>query len=430
MKSCLKSVFLNVFALVDCNNFYASCERIFQPSLEGKPIAILSNNDGCVIARSNEAKALGLPMGAPAHHYHSFFNQHNVKVFSSNYPLYGDMSRRVMDVLKQFTPLVEVYSIDEAFLQFEGFEHYDLEAYAQQIQKRVRKWTGMPVSIGLGPSKALAKVANRVAKKFIYRTNGVYVIDSEEKRIKALKWLAIGDVWGIGHRHNKRLVLRNVHTAYDFTQLSDAWVRKEMSVVGLRLKHDLLGKSSIPLEMVSAPKKAIATTRSFESLIDKFQELRERISTFAGLCAEKLRKQNSRCHALVVFVRSNPFMPNMPQYRNSTMIHLPFATNSSLTLSKTALQGLDLIYKSGISYKKAGVMVTGIVPEDTYQMTLFTYENPKHQALMKRIDYLHKRFGPHKIKIANQDLNRTYKMRQAHLSPRYTTDVRDVIRVR
>jgi len=425
-----KSVFLNVFGLVDCNNFYASCERIFQPSLEGKPIAILSNNDGCVIARSNEAKALGLPMGAPAHQYNSFFNQHNVKVFSSNYPLYGDMSRRVMDVLKQFTPLVEVYSIDEAFLQFEGFEHYDLEEYARQIRKRVRKWTGMPVSIGLGPSKALAKVANRVAKKFADRTGGIYVIDSEEKRIKALKWLAIGDVWGIGHRHNKRLVLRQVRTAFDFTQLSDAWVRKEMSVVGLRLKHDLLGKSSIPLEMIAAPKKAIATTRSFESLIDDYQELRERVSTFASLCAEKLRQQNSRCHAVYVFVRSNPFMTDLPQYRNSTMISLPFATNSSLTLSKTALRGLDLIYKSGISYKKAGVMVTGIVPEDAYQMTLFTYENPKHQALMQRIDYLHKRFGPHKIKIANQDLNRTYKMKQAHLSPRYTTDVRDVIRVR
>ena len=206
-----------MFGLVDCNNFYASCERIFQPSLEGKPIAILSNNDGCVIARSNEAKSLGLPMGAPAHQYNSFFNQHKVKVFSSNYPLYGDMSRRVMDVLKQFTPLVEVYSIDEAFLQFEGFEHYNLEEYAREIKKRVRKWTGMPVSIGLGPSKALAKVANRVAKKFADCTGGVYVIDSEEKRVKALKWLAIGDVWGIGHRHNKRLVLRQVHTAYDLS---------------------------------------------------------------------------------------------------------------------------------------------------------------------------------------------------------------------
>ena len=418
-----------MFGLVDCNNFYASCERIFQPSLEGKPIAILSNNDGCVIARSNEAKALGLPMGAPAHQYNSFFNQYKIKVFSSNYPLYGDMSRRVMDVLKQFTPLVEIYSIDEAFLQFEGFENYDLEEYARGIKKRVRKWTGMPVSIGLGPSKALAKVANRVAKKFTNRTGGVYVIDSEEKRIKALKWLAIGDVWGIGGRHNKRLVLRQVRTAYDFTQLSDTWVRKEMSVVGLRLKHDLLGKPSIPLEMIAAPKKAIATTRSFESLIDDYQELRERLSTFASLCAEKLRQQNSKCHALVVFLRSNPFMTNLPQYRNSTMISLPFATNSSLTLSKTALHGLDLIYKPGISYKKAGVMVTGIVPKKIYQMTLFTYENPKHQALMQSIDYLHKRFGQHKIKIANQDLSRTYKMKQAHLSPRYTTDVRDVIRV-
>ena len=382
-----------------------------------------------MIARSNEAKSLGLPMGAPAHQYNSFFNQHDVKVFSSNYPLYGDMSRRVMDVLKQFTPLVEVYSIDEAFLQFEGFEHYNLEKYSWEIKKRVRKWTGMPVSIGLGPSKTLAKVANRVAKKFADRTGGVYVIDSEEKRVKALKWLAIGDVWGIGHRHNKRLVLREIHTAYDFTQLPDAWVRKEMSVVGLRLKHDLLGKSSIPLEMIAAPKKAIATTRSFESQIDNYQELRERVSTFASLCAEKLRKQNSRCHALIVFVRSNPFMPDLPQYRNSTMISLPFATNSNLTLSKTAIYGLDLIYKSGISYKKAGVMVTGIVPEDAYQMTLFSYENPKHQTLMQHIDYLHKRFGPHKIKIANQDLSRTYKMKQVHLSPRYTTDVRDVIRV-
>jgi DNA polymerase V len=198
----------------------------------------------------------------------------------------------------------------------------------------------------------------------------------------------------------------------------------------LRLKNDLEGKASIPLEMTAAPKKAIATTRSFESLIDDYQELRERISTFATLCAEKLRHQNSRCHAIYVFVRSNPFMPNLPQYRNGTMISLPFATNSSLTLSKSALHGLDMIYKSGISYKKAGVIVMGIVPEDTHQLTLFEYENPKHQALMQRIDYLHKRFGPHKIKIANQDLSRTYKMRQAHLSPRYTTDVRDVIRVR
>lgn len=419
-----------MFALVDCNNFYASCERIFQPTLEGKPIAILSNNDGCVIARSNEAKALGLPMGAPAHKFSSFFKQHNVQVFSSNYPLYGDMSQRVMEVLRQFTPELEVYSIDEAFLHFEGFDQYDMNAYAQQMRKRVRKWTGMPVSIGLGPSKGLAKVANRVAKKFADKTNGVYVIDSDEKRIKALKWLPIADVWGIGKQHARRLAFNEVKTAYDFTQLSDEWVRKHMSVVGLRLKKDLEGTASIPMELTAPAKKAIATTRSFETLIDSYEEMRERISTFATLCAEKLRAQGSSCHAVYVFVRSNPFMPDLPQYRNGTLLGMPFATQSSLSISKYALKGLEQIYKSGIQYKKAGVMVTGIVPKTAQQLTLFDGEDSRHDALMQQIDSLHRKFGPHKIKLANQDLNRTFKMKQAHLSPRYTTDIQDIITVR
>ena len=419
-----------MFALVDCNNFYASCERIFQPTLEDKPIAILSNNDGCVIARSNEAKALGLPMGAPAHKFASFFRQHNVRVFSSNYPLYGDMSQRVMDVLRQFTPEVEVYSIDEAFLHFEGFQHYDMEIYAQQMRKRVHKWTGMPVSIGLGPSKGLAKVANRIAKKFAAKTNGVYVIDSEEKRIKALKWLPIADVWGIGRQHARRLAFNNIETAYDFTQLSDDWVRKHMSVVGLRLKKDLEGTATISMELVASPKKAIATTRSFEFLIDSYEEMQERISTYATLCAEKLRKQRSNCHAVYVFVRSNPFMPDLPQYRNGTLMAMPFASQSSLTISKYALKGLERIYKNGIQYKKAGVMVTGIVPKNAQQLTLFDKEDARHDALMQRIDHLHRKYGPHKIKLANQDLNRTFKMKQAYLSPRYTTNINDIITVR
>ena len=419
-----------MFALVDCNNFYASCERIFQPLLANKPIAILSNNDGCVIARSNEAKALGLPMGAPAHKFASFFRQHDVQVFSSNYPLYGDMSQRVMEVLRQFTPELEVYSIDEAFLHFDGFGTYNMEDYGQQMRQRVGKWTGMPVSIGFGPSKGLAKVANRVAKKFADRTNGVYVIDSEEKRIKALKWLPIADVWGIGKRHAKRLALNGTQTAYDFTQLSDEWVRKHMTVVGLRLKKDLEGKASIPMELTASPKKAIATTRSFESLITSYEEVRERISTYATLCAEKLRKQGSSCHAVYVFVRSNPFMPDLPQYRNGILLGMPTASQSSLTISKYALKGLEQIFKSGIEYKKAGVMVTGIVPKVTQQLALFDEEDPRHNALMQHIDQLHRKYGPHKIKLANQDLKRTFKMKQAHLSPRYTTDILDIITVR
>ena len=421
---------MSVFALVDCNNFYASCERIFQPLLANKPIAILSNNDGCVIARSNEAKALGLPMGAPAHKFASFFRQHDVQVFSSNYPLYGDMSQRVMEVLRQFTPELEVYSIDEAFLHFDGFGTYNMEDYGQQMRQRVGKWTGMPVSIGFGPSKGLAKVANRVAKKFADRTNGVYVIDSEEKRIKALKWLPIADVWGIGKRHAKRLALNGTQTAYDFTQLSDEWVRKHMTVVGLRLKKDLEGKASIPMELTASPKKAIATTRSFESLITSYEEVRERISTYATLCAEKLRKQGSSCHAVYVFVRSNPFMPDLPQYRNGILLGMPTASQSSLTISKYALKGLEQIFKSGIEYKKAGVMVTGIVPKVTQQLALFDEEDPRHNALMQHIDQLHRKYGPHKIKLANQDLKRTFKMKQAHLSPRYTTDILDIITVR
>ena len=202
-----------MFALVDCNNFYASCERVFQPQLNNKPVAILSNNDGCVISRSDEAKALGLPMGAPAFKYEAFFKANRIRVFSSNYPLYGDMSSRVMNILAQFTPDIEVYSIDEAFLKFEGFEHFDLNTYGLQIRQRVLKWTGIPTSVGIAPTKALSKVANKVARKFPKQTNGVYVIDSEEKRLKALKWLKIEDIWGIGYAHQKRLKAKQCKTA-------------------------------------------------------------------------------------------------------------------------------------------------------------------------------------------------------------------------
>jgi DNA polymerase V len=269
-----------------------------------------------------------------------------------------------------------------------------------------------------------------VAKKFADRTKGVYVIDSDEKRIKALKWLPIADVWGIGRRHAKRLALNGTQTAYDFTQLSDEWVRKHMTVVGLRLKKDLEGKASIPMELTASPKKAIATTRSFEQLIHSYEALRERISTYATLCAEKLRAQGSSCHAVYVFVRSNPFMPDLPQYRNGILLGMPTASQSSLTISKYALKGLEQIFKSGIEYKKAGVMVTGIVPKVTQQLALFDEEDPRHNALMQHIDQLHRKYGPHKIKLANQDLKRTFKMKQAHLSPRYTTDIHDIITVR
>jgi DNA polymerase V len=228
-----------MFALIDCNNFYASCERVFQPQYEGKAVVILSNNDGCVIARSNEAKALRIPMGAPAFKFRNEFKKHNIKVFSSNYPLYGDMSNRVMKILETYTPNVEIYSIDEAFLKFEGFDHFDLFTMGLKMRKQVRQWTGIPVSVGLAPTKALSKIANKIAKKFDQKTQGVYCIDSNEKRLKALKWTPIGDVWGVGRQHAKRLEAMQVKTALDFVNLSDEWVKKHMSILGLRLKKDL-----------------------------------------------------------------------------------------------------------------------------------------------------------------------------------------------
>ena len=380
-----------MFALVDCNNFYASCERVFNPKLDKKPIVILSNNDGCVISRSNEAKALGIPMGAPAFKYDPIFKKNKVHVFSSNFPLYGDMSSRVMNILSAYTPNIEVYSIDEAFLEFTGFDNYDLEEYGKEMRKKILKWTGIPVSIGFAPTKALAKVANRISKKFDKKTKGVYAIDSEGKREKALKWLKIEDVWGIGYKHAARLKSYKINRAYDFIKLPDEWVRKQMSVVGLRLKKELEGESVLSLEEKRSPKKAIATTRSFEKNLTCFEDLKERISTFSICCSEKLRSQKSNCNSIYVFVKSNRHQKNKSQYRNGIVMTLPYGSNSSITISKYAVEGLKKIYKKGIEYKKAGVVVLGLVPNSKMQLNIFEKEDPKHQILMKTLDYNKKR---------------------------------------
>ena len=418
----------NMFALVDCNNFYASCERVFNPSLRQKPIAILSNNDGCVIARSDEAKALGLPMGAPAFKFKAFFKANNVQLFSSNYALYGDMSSRVMRILEQFSPEVEVYSIDEAFLKLNGFEDYDLNVYGSEMRQRVLSWTGIPTCVGIAPTKALSKVANKIARKFPKETGGVYVIDSEEKRIKALKWTQLKDVWGIGSALHKRLSEKHCKTAYDFVQLPDMWVRKTFSITEWKLKKDLEGISKIETETIKN-KKAIATTRSFESAINDIEDLKERISTFACRGAEKLRKQGSSCHMMLVFLRSDYHNKNTAQHRASVVVNIPFPTNSSLTLSSNAVNAITSIYKKDIKYKKAGVILTGIVPTDNHQLQLFEHEHPKHLPLMRTIDFINKKYDTPKLKLANQDLKSTWKMRQNHLSPQYTTNFKDIITV-
>jgi len=418
-----------MFALVDCNNFYASCERVFQPKLRNKPIVVLSNNDGCVIARSNEAKPF-IPMGAAAFEYKEIFEREKINVFSSNYALYGDMSNRVMTLLAEFSPDIEVYSIDEAFLKFEGFDaHFDLNEHGKQIRYRVTKGTGIPISVGIAPTKALAKVANKIAKKFSERTGNVYVINTDEQRIKALKWLLIGDVWGVGRQHEKRLEKLGVKTAYDFTLLTEQWVRKNMSVVGVRLLLELQGKSVLEMDVPSS-KKNIACTRSFDKNYSDYETISERVATFAVTCAAKLRKQKSCCNAIMIFIHSNYHRKDLPQYSKNIVINLPFPTNSSIELAQFAAIGLKKIFKKGIAYKKAGVIVMNFTPEAIQQTTLFETSNPKHKPIMDVMDSINKSIGKIKIKLASQDPDRTWKMRQEKLSPRYSTRISEAIKIK
>jgi len=421
-----------MYALVDCNNFYASCERVFQPQLNGKPIIILSNNDGCIISRSQEAKAAGVPMGAPEFKIRELIKEKNIKVFSSNYPLYGDLSNRVMKILEGFTPNVEIYSIDEAFLNFDGMPIADFHNYGLQIKNRVQKWVGIPTCIGFAHTKALSKVANRIAKKFQQRTQGVYVIDTDEKRIKALKWTKIEDVWGIGRRLTKKMMAHNILTAYDFTKPQhEAWIRKQMGVIGMRLKYELEGKSVLELEPIREQKKSIATTRSFPKQISDFDDLRERIATFSAVCAEKLRKQKSCCQTIIVLLVIDKHKYQSQKYYFNKAITLSFATNSTLTISNAAITILKELCSGyeGVKFKKAGVIVTELIDENKKQLQLFEEENPKHLALMKVMDYLNTKIGDRKVKLATQNLSLTWNMNQNHLSPRYTTRFKEILEI-
>ena len=294
-----------MYGILDCNSFYASCERVFNPSLINKPIVILSNNDGCVISMSEEAKPF-VTMTGEAYKLEKIFTKHGIQVFSSNYSLYGDLSTRVMSILNQFSPEVEVYSIDEAFFTLDHINKEELEVKVLDLRDKIEKWIGLPVSIGVAPTKSLSKVANKIAKKFPIRTKGVYIISNEEQRIKALKWTETQKIWGIGWSLSKKLKEQNVRTAYEFTLLSDEFIKKRFSVVELRLKRDLLGEPTIYFEKVRL-KKNIATTRTFEYALTNYDSIKERIATFANACAEKIRKQKSECSYLYVFLKTSKY---------------------------------------------------------------------------------------------------------------------------
>ncbi|AHM60356.1 DNA repair nucleotidyltransferase/DNA polymerase [Flammeovirgaceae bacterium 311] len=422
-----------MIALVDCNNFYVSCERVFDPGLNGKPVVVLSNNDGCVISRSQEAKDLEIWMGAPAFQIRELVEQHQIKVFSSNYTLYGDMSGRVMQTLRTFSPNVEVYSIDEAFLDASGLPAgalpQDLTDWGQLLRATVRKNVGIPVGVGIGPTKTLAKVANWIAKKHRdYKKWGVFVLN-EENREEVLEYFPIEEVWGIGRKHAERLKEKGATTALKFTELPESWVKRHMSVVGQRLQRELKGISCLSLELMAQAKQNICTSRSFAEMLEDVELIREAVSTHASRCAFKLRRDGSCAGAITVFLHTNRFKVNDLQYANAQTLLLPQASADSRVLVKAAMKGLGMIYKKGYRYKKAGVIVSQIVPRQQVQQDLFasSSENPE---LMKVVDKLNGRYGQEKVRVAALGYSKGWHLRREHLSPCYTTDLREVLRVR
>lgn len=416
-----------MFALVDCNNFYVSCERIFRPDLEGKPVIVLSNNDGCIISRSEEAKKLGLKMAEPAFYKKKFLKDHNVYSFSSNYTLYGDMSQRVMDTLRLFSPEVEVYSIDEAFLNISGIKN--LQSFIDKICKTVLKYTGIPVSIGVGTTKSLAKVANKIAKKN-KEYKGSYIINNDQQRDCILRNTHVENLWGIGRQYHKLLRKNNIITAYDYTQTNNQWIKKKMSVVGVRIKQELQGISCIPLELVIPDKKAIATTRAFGKKLTDYSYIREAVATYATRCSEKLRKQSSIANMITVFIHTDPFNPHEKQYNQSKTLTLPVPTSSSYELVHYAIIGLSKIYRKEYRYKKAGVIVEGLMPEKDIQGNMFYNKDiSTYNQLAKTTDTINRFYGKDTVKLAVMGSGSEWKLRQKKLSGRSTTCWKEIIKI-
>lgn len=407
------------FALVDCNNFYVSCERVFQPHLERKPVMVLSNNDGCAVARSQEVKRLGIQMGAPLFEVRDLVEQHGIEVLSSNYALYGDMSQRVMKVASQFSPHCEVYSIDELFLDLSGFEHLDLEAYGRALQSKVRQWTGIPVSVGIGATKTLAKIANHCAKKNPFLC-GVYHLDRDLDAV--LKKMQVSEVWGIGPRWTQKLRALGIESAFDLARYDYRRIQQQFNVVLARTVLELQGLSCLPLEQV-APRKQIRVSRSFGSKVSDLKTMREALMNYTSRAAEKLRNQESRTQAVLVFLTTNPFNKKALQYKNSIAIQLPIETDDTVFLLKAALQGLNQIYRPGFVYKKVGVMLLDINREEPKQNDMFTQVDVfKRQKLMHVLDDCNQHFGRKTLHFAAQGFGRVWRMKQNQKSPDFTTD--------
>ena len=402
----------NRIALVDCNSFYVSCERLFNPRIQKKAVVVLSNNDGCVISRSTEAKILGIKMGEPYFKVKDLVKKNKVEVFSSNYALYGDISRRVMRVLRTFSPKVEIYSIDEAFIDLSFIDEKGTEEYGKEIRSRVLKWTGIPTSVGIATTKTLSKVANHIAKK--EKAGVVYLNKDIDERLKKF---AIEDVWGVGRQLSKFYYKNNIKNAYDLKNVSNYWVKKGTNVLGAKTAMELRGVPCIDLQIDQEKRKNCCVSRSFGRKVTEIEELEESVTTHCLNAAEKIRADDQLAKTITVFVRTSPFDKSKKYYSNSKTVDLPIATNNSLELIKNATKALSEIYVKGHRYQKAGVILTGLKDEKESQENLLTpLMDNKSKSLMKAIDYTNSKYGRYAISIAHAGLSKGWKMRREHSS--------------
>ena len=399
-----------MYGIIDCDNCYVSCERVFRPDLEGKPVVVLSNGDGCVVARSNEAKALGIKEGTPYFQMQQQFPNQEIAVFSSNYELYGDLTSRVVMIISQEAPAYFRYSIDECFVYLDGMERVNLQQWGEHLYQRIRRSVGLPVSIGLAPNKTLAKIASKLAKKFeVYRH--CCIIDNDDNRIAALKWLPVEDVWGIGRRYAAKLQALGCRTAYDFVKHHRDWVRLTFNNINIvRTWQELNGEDVVPNEELTK-KKSICTSRSFSGMIADKDQLRTHISNYASRCAEKLRKQDTVASVVGIFVSTNPFREDLLQYWKYQELRLITPTNSTIPIVQAATELLDRLFIQGLQYKRAGVIVNGISPSSPLQQDLFDVDAGQIRKLKKldaAVDLINKRYGSETVVIGAQQYTKPH----------------------
>ncbi len=419
---------MSLFALVDCDNFYCSCERVFDPSLRNRPVAVLSNNDGCIIARSQEVKDLGIKMGDPYYKVNKFLKAHNTAVFSSNYELYGSMSQRVIQTLRTFSQNVEVYSIDECFIEITDDEDSSLETISENIVKTVKKWTGIPVKVGIAHTKTLAKAASELVK--IKKIKEKFCLLTDEQNIKnELKKFSVEDVWGVGRATHKKLKLIGVKTAQDLINLEDDYIKNKYGILLLRTVKELRGEACYNLETVPESRKSLCYSRSFSSSISKYSELKESIVYYASQASEKLRKDKLKAQAVTVFIRTNFFNKNHPQYSNSITIALPYSAGSNRMIVEHAIKGLEKIFRDGYFYKKSGIILSDLSDEKIIQPDFFIKPNKKEDKLSTVMDDINKKYGKGSVKLAGEGIDKEWDMSRNMLSKRYTSDWNELLKI-